>query len=66
MHFILSEQDSPNRIEFDSTIFFDEKHFTAAAHFWFLNVKLKKVNLTVLCTIFQFPNYRTVTSSSNT
>ena len=52
MHFILPEQDSQNRTQLDPSIFYD-KHFTAAAHFWF-ECKASKVNLTVLCTIFFF------------
>ena len=34
MHFILSEQEWPNRIELDWS-FCDDKHFTAAVHFRF-------------------------------
>ena len=35
MHFILSEQGRPNRIELDLIRQFYDKHLTAAAHFRF-------------------------------
>ena len=65
MHFILPEQDSPNRTEQNLIRpFCDDKHFTAAAHFIF-ECKTLKVNLTVLCTTFFNFETKTVTSSSN-
>ena len=57
MQFILSEHDSPNRIDLDSS-FCDDKHFTAAARFR-LNVKLKN-QFDGTCTLhyfLQFPNW---------
>ena len=63
MYFILSEQDRPNKLEHDSSIFV-MTNISLLLCTSGLDAKLKNIILTTIAFILQFPA-RTVTSTGN-